>query len=667
MVLMNLLAQLTLDKTAFDKGLDDAQTAAKEFKAPEVKDLKLKTEDYKKPLESAKKGSDEFKAVWDDLCVAVATSGITATIAGVISYLGSAVDSFMNAGQTINDTSKAWGISAKAYQEWAHVLSSSRANIKDLQGGITNINKFLGGNASKNLAGAFDALNISTQDANGNLKTTEQLLNETVTAIANYDKGNKASLIDTIFGGSGKNLNQMFEKGASGIRNLKNEAHDFGLVMSDQQIETALAYDESINNLKDAMASFQQSIGESIVPGLQEVVELMTKIVNFFKGEDGETGLGKNLDGIKKSLAGEAAETEKTANEAKGLVDQLFSMAESTEKTAEQAAIFSAVADELVNKIPQLSEFIDKDTGSLTANKDEIYATIEAWRDYQNQRALALAKEEAGQAVIDKQKEAYEATADAMIAQSHAEAERLSAISKINDILKESSLTGIGQDSSLQDIQKVIDQLGDWGFDLQKKAVEDALKGYTDAQKAADKAADRVTKLDNELSEVNDGWEEYEAALDAAQDKYKGIDSTNASLNQTKEEAAAAKGVVDELNSSLDTLQSKSPVTIDVKTNAFEGEFTYNAKGNWSVPYDNFPAILHRGEQVLTASDARKYRENKNNGNIDLNALAGAIVGAVRDGMDNATVDSFMDGKRVTRQTNRVTGNRMAARRFAPA
>lgn len=30
------------------------------------------------------------------------------------------------------------------------------------------------------------------------------------------------------------------------------------------------------------------------------------------------------------------------------------------------------------------------------------------------------------------------------------------------------------------------------------------------------------------------------------------------------------------------------------------------------VPYDDMPALLHKGEQVLTADEAKDYRENKN-------------------------------------------------------
>ena len=54
---------------------------------------------------------------------------------------------------------------------------------------------------------------------------------------------------------------------------------------------------------------------------------------------------------------------------------------------------------------------------------------------------------------------------------------------------------------------------------------------------------------------------------------------------------------------------------------------TSNAKGLWDVPYDNYFAKLHRDEMVLTASQAREYR----NGGNDNSAIVEAIRGLRTD------------------------------------
>jgi hypothetical protein len=90
------------------------------------------------------------------------------------------------------------------------------------------------------------------------------------------------------------------------------------------------------------------------------------------------------------------------------------------------------------------------------------------------------------------------------------------------------------------------------------------------------------------------------------------------------------------------------------------------AKGDWNVPYDNFPALLHRGEMVLTASQARRFRagEGGDGGGMDMASLTSAIVAAVKQGMEGATVKSFLDGRNVTNEVMRIAGNNRLNARF---
>lgn len=65
-----------------------------------------------------------------------------------------------------------------------------------------------------------------------------------------------------------------------------------------------------------------------------------------------------------------------------------------------------------------------------------------------------------------------------------------------------------------------------------------------------------------------------------------------------------------------------------------------HAKGLPYVPYDNYIARLHRGEQVLTANEAAQRRQG-----ADASGLYSAILAAVRDGVSHIAVT--MDGVRV--------------------
>lgn len=67
------------------------------------------------------------------------------------------------------------------------------------------------------------------------------------------------------------------------------------------------------------------------------------------------------------------------------------------------------------------------------------------------------------------------------------------------------------------------------------------------------------------------------------------------------------------------------------------------ARGLPYVPYDNYIARLHRGEQVLTAREASEYRTGGTGGSTS--GLYNAIAAAVREGVSNIGVN--MDGKKV--------------------
>lgn len=79
------------------------------------------------------------------------------------------------------------------------------------------------------------------------------------------------------------------------------------------------------------------------------------------------------------------------------------------------------------------------------------------------------------------------------------------------------------------------------------------------------------------------------------------------------------------------------------------------ATGLTRVPYDNFPALLHRDEAVLTRTQAADWRAGRS-GNIDVSAIASAVYSAVVAGMSGVSVN--MDSQRVGDMvTGRVSQN----------
>lgn len=84
------------------------------------------------------------------------------------------------------------------------------------------------------------------------------------------------------------------------------------------------------------------------------------------------------------------------------------------------------------------------------------------------------------------------------------------------------------------------------------------------------------------------------------------------------------------------------------------GDDGTHAKGAWDIPYNNYRARLHRGEMVLTASQARKYRDGEGMGGTT--AIVSAIQG-LRQDMQNLQL--VVNGKTFGRASVQYGGDRM--------
>ena len=86
----------------------------------------------------------------------------------------------------------------------------------------------------------------------------------------------------------------------------------------------------------------------------------------------------------------------------------------------------------------------------------------------------------------------------------------------------------------------------------------------------------------------------------------------------------------------------------DAGPNGYLNPFGH-AKGEWNVPYDNYPSLLHRGEMVLTASQARRYRDGS--GSLDYAVIGDMIGSSIERAMGRVNV--LLSGDKVGDLTTR--------------
>lgn len=85
----------------------------------------------------------------------------------------------------------------------------------------------------------------------------------------------------------------------------------------------------------------------------------------------------------------------------------------------------------------------------------------------------------------------------------------------------------------------------------------------------------------------------------------------------------------------------------------------WSAKGDWSVPFDDFRAILHRGERVLTASQAR----HMNDENIGYEQVAQMIGDKINSAFCRLGV--FIDGEKAGDMTSKRVGKNIRTKDYS--
>ena len=119
------------------------------------------------------------------------------------------------------------------------------------------------------------------------------------------------------------------------------------------------------------------------------------------------------------------------------------------------------------------------------------------------------------------------------------------------------------------------------------------------------------------------------------------------------EEATTATSDVNTLNASLDKLPKSKQIQIDLLVSGTDRlHFARHWKGSAYIPYDGYPALLDRGEKILTATEAR----NEEASGMSTREVVGAISGLRNDLQQLQLV---VNGKNFGRAVVDYGGNRV--------
>lgn len=674
MELFSLLAKLTLDSKDFDKGLSEAQRDADNFEMPETPSLDLDASDFESEISEAEAAGTGFgksmEGVFDGIKTALTATGIVAAITGIVNGIKEAVNLTAETADGIDKGSKRLNISRQAYQEWDHALRQSGASITDLQKGVIQFNKFIAenqpgavvkdadealGETGNDMAQAFARLKIDVKDANGQLKSTEQLINESLIALAGFEgsKEERGTLVTQLFGKGGNNLNALLDEGVDGVKALLSEAGDLGLIMSDEEITNAVAYGDAVANLNAELDAIKQAFMESIIPVLKDCVTWLTDFLTKLNPRLQTNSVYQIFDQIDQKTRKASRQVDESTVTAKKLIEDLQAMGDYWSLDEQGRMTWDALAAKALDLFPQLSQYIDTDGKKIQGNTQDIEANIDAWARLEKQRLLSAAMDEKSEAVAKQLIAAHEKGADAEVKMREAYGKQKTAIDAVNQALKDNSLLR-------EEFQKQFgtDSINDqnakealfWYMEDNNHYTsggEEEAQAYIDLMEEAQSMREESEKMIAEAEEAQSNLKEYEKTL-------------SDQFGLTKSEVIKTKDEVDKYATSLNNVPTDVYTTFHTEYDDRGYDHSY-AIGSSYIPYDQM-ALLHRGERVLTATENRRGTGD----GIDYTRLEDSIVASIRAGMADAQVTAVVTDRQVAKGSNRFNGNEIDAGRFRP-
>jgi hypothetical protein len=186
-----------------------------------------------------------------------------------------------DSGDAIKDASDRLGVSTKFFQEFQFAASQTGVDMAKVEAGLTKFSKALGDAqaGTGEGVGVFRGLGIALKDSAGKARGMEKILPELADKLQKIqDPALRNSVAMRLFGRDGAKLAVTLGKGSAGLAEFSKEAQRLGLVMGDDQINSANAFNDSWDKLALSVGRARDAFGAELFPVL---IELFEKLSTF--------------------------------------------------------------------------------------------------------------------------------------------------------------------------------------------------------------------------------------------------------------------------------------------------------------------------------------------------------------------------------------------------
>lgn len=341
---------------------------------------------------------------------------------------------------------------------------------------------------------------------------------------------------------------------------------------ADAQGDFARTSDSFANSQRRMTTGFdtlKAQLGEALLPIATQVSDAVADLLEILTYKPPETAFDVAEESIK-DAAGQATQAQGILGYMDKLQEKYGSMAESTTEWKEALTKLKEV-------FPEVNQFIDAETGKLTATNEQLKAYIENSK----QAAIEDAKKTALSSLSDQYVQAGQAYYTAEINRDMAMAQAEQAKSDLIGYIRRSDSSFTGEGLDMKQIEDVAYRVAN-EFGESQETIKEWVRIYNEQTVVAEQFGDQMVSLESSMNSL-------EADLNIAQ----------AALERMSSAASSA-------TSALNGLPSSAGYSSGQYYAWYYGN--KHSAGLDFVPYDGYRAILHKGERIETATEASLRR-----------------------------------------------------------
>lgn len=210
-------------------------------------------------------------------------AGICTAAGAVGTAMFATANNTADAASTIKDSSQKVGMSAEEYQKWSYAASMCGMEASALEKAMIKQQKTFSDAAegSKVAASAYDRLGIDITK----IRSSSEAFDQVIAALSSMeDETTRNALANDIFGKSYADLAPMLQEGSEGLKALKKEAVDLGVVMSNETVDAGEALGDTMDKVKQSAGGIMNQLGGSLIPMVQKGCDFLLANMPMIQG-----------------------------------------------------------------------------------------------------------------------------------------------------------------------------------------------------------------------------------------------------------------------------------------------------------------------------------------------------------------------------------------------